>query len=122
MDQHGIGYNMSYTGTTPRFKNVIETEPLNPVVPILDIDWLEGDVHHQDISVDTAYTFSNAVDGKTILIIINNTDVGAHAITFPAGIKVNGDFDGNVEAMTETVFTLVKSNSKLYMTEIKELA
>jgi len=113
---------MSYTGSTPIFGSVVETAPKNTAIPTLNVDWLLGEVHYKDISSDSVITFSNLVDGKTLLVILNNTDISPHLITFPVGIKVNGDYDGNVEAMTESVFTFVRSNGKIYMTEVKELA
>ena len=113
---------MSYTGNTPTFDSVIERAPRNLNIPALDVDWSIGEVHYKDIAVDSTFTFSGLVDGKTLLVILNNTDTNPHAVTWPAGVKINGDYDGNVEAITESIFTFVQSNGKIYMTEVKELA
>lgn len=113
---------MSYVGTTPQFQNVREVAPFNKAIAALDIDWLGGGIYYKDIAVDSTFTFSNAVDGQTIIVILNNTDVNPHAITFPVGVLVDVNYDGNVEATTESVFTFVKSNGKIYVTEIKEFS
>lgn len=97
------------------------TDGVNAVISALDIDWDSADVHYKDISADSTFTFSNASDGQTIIVILNNTDVNPHAITWPAGILESPNYDGNVEATTESVFTFIQSNSKIYLSEIKEL-
>jgi hypothetical protein len=101
--------------------DTVESNPNNNITA-LDIDWsLEG-VYYKSISAATTFTFSNDSDGQTILIIIENTDVSAQAITWPAGVKTDPNYDGNVEPSTESIFTLVKSNGSIYIAEVKELS
>lgn len=101
--------------------DTVESNPNNNITA-LDIDWsLEG-VYYKSISAATTFTFSNDSNGQTILIIIENTDASAQAITWPAGVKTDPNYDGNVEPSTESIFTLVKSNGSIYIAEVKELS
>ena len=94
----------------------------NNNIAAFDIDWDSGGVYYKDINADSTFTFSNDANGQTIIVILNNTDVNPHAITFPSGVLVDPNYDGNVEATTESVFTFVKSNGKIYLSEVKELS
>ena len=94
----------------------------NTPITAQDISWIDGGVFYKDISTDETFTFSNALDGQSIMVIINNTDTLLHTMTFPAGIKVDGSYTGQVETLTETAFNFVKSNGSIYLTEVKELA
>lgn len=98
------------------------TATQNVNIAALNIDWSSNAVYYKDISADTTFTFSNDTDGQTIIVILNNTDVNPHAITFPSGILTDPNYDGNVEATTESVFTFIKSNGKIYISEVKELS
>lgn len=93
----------------------------NSVIPLQDVDWSTSDIYFKDVIADETFTFSNAVDGQTIIVIINNTDIAPHTMTWPAGVKVGPAYTGVVEAATETVFTFLKSSSKIYLTEVKEM-
>jgi hypothetical protein len=101
-----------------RFETI---DQVNLDIPATNLDWSNADIHYKDISADTTFTFSNNINGKSILVVINNTDVNPHAITWPAGVYKSPSYDGNVEAQTETVFTFFQSNNKIYISEIKEL-
>lgn len=96
--------------------------PQNIAIGALDVDWSAGDVFYKSISSDVAFTFSNDSNGATIIVIIENTDASAHAITWPVGVKTPLDYDGNVEAVTESIFTFVKSNGSIYLVEVKEVS
>jgi len=89
--------------------------------PNPDIDWSRGDTFYLDTTVDETFTFSNVTDGRTIIIIVRNNDVSTHTMNFPAGIFKQEQFDGVISALTETVFTLIRSNGKIYITEVKEM-
>jgi len=93
----------------------------NNTIPLLDISWIDGGVFYKDISTDETFTFSNDLNGQSIMVVINNTDTLLHTLTFPVGIKTDGSFTGEIEPGTETVFNFVKSNGSIYATEVKEL-
>lgn len=113
---------MSYTGNTPIFENVKESLPLDIAVTALDVDWALGDTYHKSISTAITLTFSNDVNGKSIILAITNTDTIDRAITLPVGVKSDLNYDGTVVNGTTTLFTFVKINSVVYVAEIKEIA
>ena len=113
---------MSYIGKTPTFNNVKESAPLDIAVSALDIDWSLGDTYYKSISAATAFTFSNDVNGKSIVFAVTNTDVTDRAVTWPLGVKADLNYDGTVVAGTTSLFTFVKINGVVYVAEMKEIA
>lgn len=97
-------------------------ETTNQAIPALDISWIDGGVFYKDISANTTFTFSNDLDGQSIMVIINNTGGSQFTMTWPAGVKVDPEYTGQVEAGTETAFNFVKSNGSIYLAEVKELS
>lgn len=96
-------------------------DPVNAVIAALDIDWSSADVFHKDISANETYTFSNVQDGKTIIVIINNTSGGTVTASFPTAL-VDSNFSGDIATGKESVFTFVSSNSKVYATSVIDMA
>ena len=113
---------MSYAGKTPTYDNVSESAPLDIVVAALDIDWALGDTYSKSIAAASTLTFSNDVNGKSIILAVTNTDTTDHAITLPVGVKSDLNYDGTVVNGTTTLFTFVKINNVVYVAEIKEIA
>jgi len=113
---------MSYIGKTPTFSNVKESAPLDIAISALDINWGLGDTYYKSISADSTFTFSNDVNGKSIAVAITNTDASDHAITWPAGVKADLNYDGTVVTGTTSLFTFVKINGVVYVAEMKEIA
>ena len=93
---------------------------VNAVISALDIDWSSADVFYKDVSANTTFTFSNVQDGKTIIVIVNNTAVGTVTVDFPTALKASG-FSGDIDASNESVFTFVASNSKVYATSVANM-
>lgn len=59
--------------TTSFVKSAVAIQPSFSMAA-LDVDWLAGEVFKKDIAVDSTLSFSNPVDGKTIKVIVKNTD------------------------------------------------
>lgn len=73
-----------------------------PITPAaLDIDWAAGEIFIKSISGNETFTFSNLINGKTILVRMTQT--GAYSPTWPAGIKWPG---GVVPTATSTAVDL----------------
>jgi len=96
------------------------SKSLNLEITALDIDWSTAEVFYKDVSANTTFTFSNVQDGKTIIVIVNNTAVGTVTIDFPTALKASG-FSGDIDASNESVFTFVASNSKVYATSVANM-
>ena len=89
------------------------------VLPALDIDWSVGDVFHKSISANTAFTFSNTVDGKPVTLTVINTSGASVAVTFPVLYKPDGAF--TIAAGKGGVYTFIKSGSEIFMSFITDL-
>lgn len=96
-------------------------DPVNAVIAALDIDWSAAEVFYKDISANETYTFSNVQNGKTIIVIINNTSGGTVTASFPTAL-VDSNFSGDIATGKESVFTFVSSNSKVYATSVIDMA
>lgn len=108
-----------YNENSLSFEEVVNS--INAAIPALDIDWSTADVFYKDISTNETYTFSNVQDGKTIIVILNNTAVGTVTASFPTAL-VDSNFSGDIDAANESVFTFVASNSKVYATAVSNLS
>lgn len=113
---------MSYEGKNPTYDNVKESAPLDIAIAALDINWGLGDTYYKSIAAATTFTFSNDVNGKSIVVAVTNTDTSDHAITLPAGVKADLNYDGTVVNGTTSLFTFVKINGVVYVAEMKEIA
>lgn len=96
------------------------TKSKNAEVTLLDVDWSTAEVFYKDVSANTTFTFSNVQQGKTIIVIVNNTAVGTVTVDFPTALKASG-FSGDIDASNESVFTFVASNSKVYATSVANM-
>ena len=54
-------------------------------VSALDIDWEQGNLFTKALGANSAMTFSNERNGKTITVVV--TSSGAYTITWPAAVK-----------------------------------
>ena len=57
------------------------------VVPALDIDWRGASTFSKTISANSVFTFSNVIDGKTLIVILKNTSGAPVSVTLPATVK-----------------------------------
>jgi len=94
-------------------------ELVNPSVEIpdltTDIDWSLGDIYYESRAADKTFTFSNTLDGKTIVVFIENTDGIDHTITFPVGLKwPGGAAVTNIVTSTTTSFTFLDVAGTIY--------
>lgn len=95
--------------------------PVDYNIPSTVIDWTQGDTQYQLISSNTTYTFSNALNGQTILVIIKNTGVNDITLTFPTALK-SGVLNNIVSPGKENIYTFVKSNNKFYVSVIPDFS
>lgn len=113
---------MSYIGNTPTFNNVKESAPLDIAISALNIDWSLGDTFYKTISSASTFTFSNDVNGKSIVVAITNSSASDRAVTWPGGVLADLNYDGTVVAGTTSLFTFVKIAGTVYVAEMKEIA
>ena len=66
---------------------ISETYPVGYTLPALAVDATNGISFKSTISANSTYTFSNFVTGSVWNLIITNTDISSHTLTFPAAVK-----------------------------------
>jgi hypothetical protein len=74
------------------------------------IDWSTGDIFYKTISTNTTFTFSNAVDGMKITVII--TAGSGNTVTWPTVKWQNGSPPTQTSSGTD-VYSFIKYNSTL---------
>ena len=97
-------------------------DPKDLEISALDINWQDNDTLYKTIGANSTFTFSNDIDGKTIVIIIENSSGVDVDATFPVGIKYSSDFTNTVVANTYSVFTFVRSNGITFGSVVSEMS
>ena len=99
------------TVTTLTLGNVIP--PATNVISASAIDWALAFTHSKTLAANTTFTFSNVVDGKTIIVAVTNT-ASNYTVTWPT---VDWGADGtpvqSVGAKTD-IYTFVRIGSVTY--------
>jgi hypothetical protein len=93
----------------------IELTGTNP-----EIDIKRGDIFYMETASNQTFSIANQVDGRTVIVIVRNTGGTLRTMTFPTSVK-SGLFSGEVAGNSETMFTLIFSNGKLYITAIADM-
>lgn len=86
-------------------------------VPFLNLDWGTGSVFYKAVTVASTFTFSNMVDGKTIILIVKNTSGGSLVITLPTTIKVPAIVLTVISGSTN-IYTFIRANGNTYASYI----
>jgi hypothetical protein len=81
----------------------------------LNIDWLGSDTYYKTISTNETYTFSNVTDGRVVILNIYNSSGATVTVNFPVSVKKGASFSGDVDASTNSIFTLVASNGDVFV-------
>jgi hypothetical protein len=96
--------------------------PRNKIISSTVVDWSNAETHYKDVSSNTTFTFSNIQEGKSIVVVIKNTSGSTITSFWPAGVLKDSSYTGQIAAGKETIFTFIRSNSKTYLAEYKDLA
>ena len=93
----------------------IELTGTNP-----EIDIKRGDIFFMETNSSQTFTIANQSDGRTIIVIVRNTGGGVINMNFPSSVNSNL-YSNEVAGNSESMFTLVFSNGKLYLTSITDM-
>jgi len=77
-----LGQSAAVTGVLPPLNKVSPTF----VIPSTTIDWTKGDIYTQTLTANTSFTFSGAISGQTIDVILTNT-ASNYTVSWPNSIK-----------------------------------
>lgn len=107
---------LSATAETPLTNTrLVGTFKVQPTVTIsaLDINWSIAQTFKKTLSANSTFTFSNATDGRTIVVVLTNT-ASNYSVIWPT-VK----WTGNVAPVQtigakQDVYTFVKVGSDIY--------
>jgi hypothetical protein len=98
----------------------------NPVIPtvvmasgIVDIDWSASANYYKAINANTTFTFSNALDGQQVTLIVA-ADATARTVAFPSVKWKDASAQGtSVAAGKQNLYSFIKINGNIYATCIE---
>lgn len=124
-DKITAGTEIALTVLNPGADEELEVSydlPGSVAIAASDIDWSLAAVFYKTLGVNTAFTFSNTQDGKTIIVSITNT-AGNFTATWPAGIRwVNATEPILTTGAKTDVFTFVDVNGTLYGSVVQNMS
>lgn len=89
-------------------------------ISALDINFSTGNVFIKTLSANSTFTFSNALDGQTIYVLLTNT-ASNYTVSFPASVKWAGN---STPTMTigakQDLFSFTKIGSNYYGSVIQD--
>lgn len=89
-----------------------------------DIDWAAANTFHKTLSANTTVTFSNNINGQTIIVTLANDATGGYTVTWPSGVKwQGGTLPVQTTAASKTdVYTFIQVNGVIYGTVIQNFS
>lgn len=101
----------------------LSTAPVKVMTALeTDLDWSQFNIFKKNITAPLTITFSNTVDGVSILLLVTNATLSGKAITLPAGIKwAGGTAITIISANTAVMFSLIKIDGIVYCSAIDSL-
>lgn len=82
------------------------------VIPALNIDWNGGAVFSKTLTGNSTFTFSNALDGETIVVAVTNTST--FTVTWPTVSWSGGTPPVQTTGAHTDVYTFIKIGSVIY--------
>lgn len=80
------------------------------------IDWSLGNIFSDTITAGKTYSFTNALDGRTIVVRIRNNSASAVTLVWPGGTL---GASTSVTANTYKVFTLIKIGTSVFASSLE---
>lgn len=114
-----VPINKGGTGQTTVAAAAVALTPASVTPGALAIDWSAGQVFTKTISGNSTFTFTNSVDGETIILILTTT--GAFTATFPTTKWPGGSQPVQTSTGTD-VYTFIKTGSTFYASVVQAMA
>jgi hypothetical protein len=92
------------------------------VIPALNIDWSSGTTFYKSINANSTFTFSNVIAGKTITVVVFNSNGNAVDIVLPT-VRVQANaFDTSILSNRANVYVFTSINGAVYASSIIEVS
>jgi LysM repeat protein len=95
---------------------ILEAIPPTVNISALDINWNLSNLFTKTVSANSTFTFSNNVDGKTVVVRLINSTAGALTLAWPAAVS------GAVTSLSASktgIYTFIQFGSNIYMTGVE---
>ena len=97
-----------------RVFGVILDEVASVQIESSEIDWSESNSFYKTLSANTAFTFDNITDGRSIVVAVTNT-VGSFTASWPAAVQWRFGAEPVLSlGATTDIFTFVSINGTVY--------
>lgn len=110
-----VEYDGDFVYLTPAngARQRISTDAATKTISASAIDWSLSGTYSKALAANTTFTFSNAVDGKTIVVALTNT-ASNWTVTWPTVIWSGGSPPTQTIGAKTDVYTFVKIGSTIY--------
>jgi hypothetical protein len=99
----------------------VSTEAATNAIASTAIDWsLPGNVHSKTLGANTTFTFSNTLDGKTIVVALTNT-ASNYTVTWPTVAWTGGAAPTQTVGAKTDVYTFVKIGSTIFGSVVQNM-
>lgn len=106
------GTEIYATNSTPTRKR-LSTDAAAVAIAASAIDWSLGSTFTKTLAANTTFTFSNATDGKTIVVALTNT-ASNYTVTWPTVSWSGGAAPTQTVGAKTDVYTFIKVGSVIY--------
>jgi hypothetical protein len=107
------------TVTTLTLGNIIP--PATNAISASTIDWALAFTHSKTLAANTTFTFSNAIDGKTIIVFITNT-ASNYTVTWPTVLWSGGAAPTQTVGAKTDIYTFVKAGANIYGSAVQDIS
>jgi hypothetical protein len=102
-----------YVTSSAPTRQRISTDAATSAISASAIDWSLSGTFSKTLAANTTFTFSNATDGRTIVVALTNT-TGNYTVTWPTVSWTGGTAPVQTIGAKTDVYTLIKIGSTTY--------
>lgn len=114
-----VGYTVSGSPVTSSGTLTL-TQNASQAISASAIDWSAGNIFTKTLAANTTFTFSNSVDGQTIIVRLTNT-ASNYTVTWPSVKWSGGSAPVMTTGATSDVYTFFKDGSNIYGSAVQDL-
>lgn len=110
-------------GTSPTITTPTVTGPVytSAAISALDIDWAAGTSHYKTLAANSTFTFSNAANGRQIVVALTNT-ASNYTVAWPTVVWTGGAAPTQTVGAKTDVYTFIQINSIIYGSAVQDLS
>jgi hypothetical protein len=90
-------------------------------IPSLAIDWAAADIHYKTLAANSTFTFSNAANGKQIVVALTNT-ASNYTVAWPTVAWTAATSPTQTVGAKTDIYTFIQINSVIYGSVVQNLS